>query len=799
MIDHEVCYGALHDAMAKALDRSRISQCLSADTNVAQFVYLNLRQKDHLYVLCSVDSADFAYLDTRTVSKLNTLRGVPTVRFEAVIQSSVFTKRQRGSKLGPQLFPVSINIFGSKSAADDAASRLSNCSICLQHPKSLYAEVEYHNPQFLTFDDDENLNMSGFIGMENDSPWALKINISEVIGSILESLTEVATEEILELPTALTSTLKKHQEDGLRFILQREDEESSRQLSARLRQVINIETKEPPSAPLGGLIADVMGLGKTLTILAAILHSMRTAELFSDFYNRPEDEYIQKVRTKATLVVVSSTQLLESWVSEIQDHFCPGALSFIRFHGNNRPQNLEALRSVNLVLTTYATLAADQAGRCILHQMEWYRVALDEAHLIRNSSSKRFRAASSLYTRRRWCLTGTPIQNKLEDLTSLTVFLQLPPLSTKVAFQKHILLPLSGGGPDFAKPLRTYLEAYCLRRSETCVTLPPSKQENVVLRFSSEEQRLYDLLVNETRHQIDSLVSKGDSIRCNILFTAMLRMRMLCNLGTFSPVKTKTGSVDLPHLEVGCERCSGIDDDSLMLLSSYSLCPDCGKPLRLSSPLPGSVNFQRSDAGNSRYDGNIVTEKTTQVLAAQTNPVLAGCFSTKLSSVVQNVRCSGPEAKSIIFSYWTSTLDILSQLFRQANISFLQIDGRVSYTERSKSLKAFKEDPQVLVLLMSIETGAVGLNLAVANRVHIVEPQWNPSVEEQAIARAVRMGQTREVTIVRYTMEKTVEQNIVNLQQKKKRLAKFTFDTETGETLSGAIEDLKSVLDIGLK
>ncbi|KAI1760065.1 hypothetical protein GGR53DRAFT_470685 [Hypoxylon sp. FL1150] len=93
-------------------------------------------------------------------------------------------------------------------------------------------------------------------------------------------------------------------------------------------------------------------------------------------------------------------------------------------------------------------------------------------------------------------------------------------------------------------------------------------------------------------------------------------------------------------------------------------------------------------------------------------------------------------------------------------------------------------------------TAGNNLNLTVANRVHIVEPQWNRSGEEQAVPRALRMGKTREVTITRYVMEKTVEQNIVDLQQKKK-LAKVTFDTGAGGCISGTLEDLKFVLDLG--
>ncbi|KAM0247079.1 hypothetical protein ACHAP5_004359 [Fusarium lateritium] len=87
---------------------------------------------------------------------------------------------------------------------------------------------------------------------------------------------------------------------------------------------------------------------------------------------------------------------------------------------------------------------------------------------------------------------------------------------------------------------------------------------------------------------------------------------------------------------------------------------------------------------------------------------------------------------------------------------------------------------------MSIETGSVGV-------VHIVEPQWNPSVEEQAVARALRMGQTKEVKIFRYVMKGTVEENIIGLQKKKRKLAAFTFG-EDGEGAQEKLEDLKFVL-----
>ncbi|SPJ80180.1 uncharacterized protein FTOL_08572 [Fusarium torulosum] len=151
------------------------------------------------------------------------------------------------------------------------------------------------------------------------------------------------------------------------------------------------------------------------------------------------------------------------------------------------------------------------------------------------------------------------------------------------------------------------------------------------------------------------------------------------------------------------------------------------------------------------------------------------------------------EIASIAFSYWTSTLDALGQLFNAAGVCHVQIDGRTSYTERSNRLNKFREDTRVMVLLMSIETGSVGLNLTAASVVHIVEPQWNPSVEEQAVARALRMGQTKEVKIFRYVMKGTVEENIIGLQKKKRKLATFTFG-EDDEDAQEKLEDLKFVL-----
>ncbi|KAF5500394.1 putative SWI/SNF-related matrix-associated actin-dependent regulator of chromatin subfamily A member 3-like 1 [Colletotrichum siamense] len=359
----------------------------------------------------------------------------------------------------------------------------------------------------------------------------------------------------------------------------------------------------------GGIIADVMGLGKTLTVLASILYSASDAEAFQRSTLTTSDTQEFQLYTKATLVVVSSTQLLDSWCSEVKRHFDPGVLNISMFHGLSRQQDLRALAGSDIVLTTYATIVAEEKGKNTLQQLCWFRIVLDEAHWIRNARSKTFRAVTGLLARNRWCLTGTPVQNKLEDIASLAAFLQLQPFPTKGEFQRRVLDPLFQGGNNFSKPLRTWLRAVCIRRTEKLLQLPESKEETISVILSPPERQLYDRVLYEIKHDIDDNVSKGKNIK---------------------------------------------------------------------------------------------------------------------------------------------------------NYNIL-------------------------------------LNLTVANRVHIVEPQWNPSVEEQAVARALRMGQEREVTVFRYVAQGTVEQNIMHLQKKKKIVAKFMFNVGVAEELNGRLEDLKFVLSLNSK
>lgn len=250
---------------------------------------------------------------------------------------------------------------------------------------------------------------------------------------------------------------------------------------------------------------------------------------------------------------------------------------------------------------------------CILRHIFSYP---PPAHHIRNPTSKQWKAAANLRTPRRWCLSGTPIQNRMEDLASLAGFLQLPPLSSKDSFEKHVLRPLSESTTN-SKPLRAYMEAYCLRRSESCLSLPVSREEVVPLYLSPPERQAYDGVLDNARRAIDDMVSSGKhaGVRCSKLFTALLRMRMMCNTGTYASIKgpqdmlASRTSLKPESLLSQCERCSAADGDTLMLLTTCEVCPDCMRPLNQRSPSPfSSIPSRLEDVAVSRKGMEVSTK-----------------------------------------------------------------------------------------------------------------------------------------------------------------------------------------------
>nr|POF15919.1 putative swi/snf-related matrix-associated actin-dependent regulator [Quercus suber] len=123
------------------------------------------------------------------------------------------------------------------------------------------------------------------------------------------------------------------------------------------------------------------------------------------------------------------------------------------------------------------------------------------------------------------------------------------------------------------------------------------------------------------------------------------------------------------------------------------------------------------------------------------------------------------------------------------NISFVRLDGTLNLQQREKVLKQFSEDSNILVLLMSLKAGGVGINLTAASNAFVLDPWWNPAVEEQAVMRIHRIGQTKSVMIKRFIVKGTVEERMEAVQARKQRMISGALTDQ--EVRTARIEELK--------
>lgn len=219
----------------------------------------------------------------------------------------------------------------------------------------------------------------------------------------------------------------------------------------------------------------------------------------------------------------------------------------IKYHGSTRKRNLEYLCNSDMVITTYDTLYSDFKNkkriRSVLHDIHWYRVVLDEAHFIRHRNTKFYKSCIELHANTRWCLTGTPIQNKMADLASLFAFIQADEFAKPHNFRRYLEQPM-----DHYKSVEReqvfemvknrlvlLLRAFCLRRNKAAVGLPEPVERLRELDFSAAERRQYEITKSRLQRQIKQNADAGDDRKGSELrtFHACMELRILSNLGTF--------------------------------------------------------------------------------------------------------------------------------------------------------------------------------------------------------------------------------------------------------------------------
>ncbi|KAJ3698289.1 hypothetical protein LUZ61_001994 [Rhynchospora tenuis] len=605
------------------------------------------------------------------------------------------------------------------------------------------------------------------------------------------------------------------------------------------------------------------------------------------------------VRPPAGTLVVCPASVLKQWANELTDKVTEaGKLSVLVYHGGTRTRNPEELTRYDVVVTTYTIVTNEvpkqnpkdatndedaeqknlerhgvspefagnskkrklpaankkKKGKKVkdsdldsldagpLARVRWFRVVLDEAQSIKNHRTLVARACSGLRAKRRWCLSGTPIQNSIDDLYSYFRFLKYEPYSNYSKFCSSIKHLISRDSSNGYKKLQAVLKTLLLRRTkdtlingQPIINLPPKTIGLNKVEFSPEERAFYVRLEERSRQQFKEYAAAGTLKQnyANILLL-LLRLRQACDHPLLAQgYQSDTAGrdsfdiarqlpwdliVNLYHRLEGssaiCGICSDPPEDAVVTMcghvfcyqcvherisSDETTCPSTGCRDSLStnsifskSTLKACVSGKAGPSGSSTSPDPFSDEQQASISNS-------GYISSKIKAAVDVLIqvCgesdnAGP-FKAIVFSQWTSMLDLLELSLNQYMIQYRRLDGTMTLVARDRAVKDFNTDPEVRVMLMSLKAGNLGLNMVAACHVILLDLWWNPYAEDQAIDRAHRIGQTRPVTVSRLTVQDTVEDRILALQEEKRTMVSSAFgdDNGGGRATRLTMEDLR--------
>lgn len=441
------------------------------------------------------------------------------------------------------------------------------------------------------------------------------------------------------------------------------------------------------------VLADDMGLGKTI-------QGVGTAELLARLAG------IKRV------LVVCPASLKSQWRNEI-GRYCERSVQIVEGKNEERPRQYHG--------ETFFTICNYEQVLRDIHSVEttaWDLIILDEGQRIKNWEAKTSRVIKGLRSRFALVLSGTPLENRLDELYSVVQFIDNRRLGPGFRFfHRHRMVDEKG-------KVLGYRNLEALR------------------------ERLKPILLRRTR----------DSVK-----------------------------LDLPERAVEIVRIPPTDEQAIMHDGF----------LRIVASIVGKAYLTEMDV--LRLRAALLSCRMTADASILVNKEPPNC-SSKLERLNEILEAIAAEAdrKVVLFSEWTSMLDLIEPLLNKHKLGFVRLDGSVPQKKRQLLVNEFQTSPECRFIIMT-NAGAVGLNLQAANTVINVDLPWNPAVLEQRIGRAHRMGQTRQVQVFLLVTEGTIEESLLSTLAAKKELASAALDVDSdldAVELSSNSDELKAKLEI---
>tara|TARA_B110000977_G_scaffold187475_1_gene254624 strand:- start:5972 stop:7438 length:1467 start_codon:yes stop_codon:yes gene_type:complete len=445
-----------------------------------------------------------------------------------------------------------------------------------------------------------------------------------------------------------TQALYNYQRDGVAWLVDRENKECEFQ-----NEIM----------PRGGILADEVGLGKTRMTIALCNFNP----------------------VKNTLILVPKS-IINQWAHEIAKH-APNIKVTVALE-DDFEINTES--SIHVVLASHSRLnskGVNDVRKTQYSKVEWDRIVIDEAHVLKNKRSKIHKACACLQAPIKWALTATPVMNKMTDFVYILEFIGVSQsLCQNYKDEISNLFIMRRTKEDVNQDMET--------------SLPPLNINIETIPFkTAEEQTLYLEVYNDIREQMKTM-EKYENKNAIQALELLLRIRQVC------------------------------------------------------------CNPQ------SYLDGLAKKEKQSPVVWE------FGC--TKVDNIVDKIKSNLSE-KHLVFCHFIKEMNSYVSALKAFDIESYKLDGSMSVDERSNTVNKFSKN-SVQVLIIQMQTGAVGLNLQCANNVYITSPLWSPAMQHQVIGRAHRNGQTKPVNVFIYAMggeneyDVYIEQYILRLQQRKREI-----------------------------
>ncbi|EFR01858.1 DNA repair protein RAD16 [Nannizzia gypsea CBS 118893] len=573
----------------------------------------------------------------------------------------------------------------------------------------------------------------------------------------------------------------------------------------------------------GGLLGDEMGMGKTIQAVSLLMSDYPIG--------------------KPSLVVVPPVALMQ-WQAEIGSYTDGKLKVFVYHNANSKVKDIKAkdLKAYDVIMVSYSGLESMYRketkgwkrdgglvkGTSMLHSIDFHRLILDEAHNIKQRTTSVAKACFALKATYKWCLSGTPVQNRIGEFFSLLRFLDIKPFAcyfcksckcealhwTQDAqkkctlcnhsgfnhvsvFNQEILNPItehrsdSVKRKDALKKLRLLTDRIMLRRVKrdhtSSMELPPKRIEIHREFFGEIEQDFSRSIMTNTTREFDRYVSRGVMLNnyANI-FGLIMQMRQVANHPDLILKKHAEGGQNV----LVCCICDEPAEEPIRSRCKHEFCRQCAKEYMASVQygsepdcprchLPLSIDFEQPDI--EQDEGGVKKNSIINRIKMEN-----WTSSTKIEMLVYDLyklRSKKRTNKSIVFSQFTSMLQLVEWRLHRAGISTVMLDGSMSPVQRQRSIDYFMNNVDTEVFLVSLKAGGVALNLTEASRVFIVDPWWNPAAEWQSADRCHRIGQRRPCVITRLCIEDSVESRMVLLQEKKANMINGTINKDQSEAL----------------